>query len=233
MQKATAFDQLTTAIAGGAAAASGASPPWRCSPRRKGRCNAPSQVAAFPHRCLTASRPPVLADIATRRAVRGAPCPSPCPLTFSRARRTTTDRTGPRCCWPHEGRARQGIVAVREALARPDQVELLAQIGQAAMLAFDSLRLYTEEHNLALTLQRSFLPSRLPRRPGLEVAARYVPAADNAEIGGDFYELIELDDGRLLIAVGDVAGHSIHAATVMVELRHALRAYALKGTDRR
>jgi serine phosphatase RsbU (regulator of sigma subunit) len=97
------------------------------------------------------------------------------------------------------------------------------------MLAFDSLRLYTEEHNLALTLQRSFPRSMLPERRGLEVAARYVPAADNAEIGGDFYELIELNDGRLLIAVGDVAGHSIHAATVMVELRHALRAYALEG----
>ena len=60
-----------------------------------------------------------------------------------------------------------------------------------------------------------------------------MPAADNAEIGGDFYEVIELDADRLLVAIGDVAGHSIHAATVMVELRHALRAYAIEGTARR
>jgi serine phosphatase RsbU (regulator of sigma subunit) len=108
---------------------------------------------------------------------------------------------------------------------------LLTQLGQAATLAADSLRLYTEEHSLALTLQRSFLPERTPRIPGLEIAARYVPAAETAEIGGDFYDVIELDDGRLLIAIGDVAGHSIHAATVMVELRHALRAYAIEDRD--
>jgi serine phosphatase RsbU (regulator of sigma subunit) len=56
---------------------------------------------------------------------------------------------------------------------------------------------------------------------------RYVPAVQGNEIGGDFYEVVELDDGRLLVAIGDVAGHSIHAATIMVELRHALRAYAI------
>jgi serine phosphatase RsbU (regulator of sigma subunit) len=57
---------------------------------------------------------------------------------------------------------------------------------------------------------------------------RYVPASSNAEIGGDFYEVTELD-GRLLVAIGDVAGHSIEAATVMGEVRHALRAYAVEG----
>ena len=110
----------------------------------------------------------------------------------------------------------------------PEQTTLLTQLGQAAALAADALRVYTEEHSLALTLQRSFLPERTPRIPGLEIAARYVPAAETAEIGGDFYDVIELGDGRLLIAIGDVAGHSIHAATIMVELRHALRAYAVE-----
>lgn len=110
-----------------------------------------------------------------------------------------------------------------------DEGDLLAQLGHAAVLASDSLRLHTEEHTLALTLQRSFLPTLPVGRPGLEIAVRYVPAARNAEIGGDFYEIVELDDGLLLVAIGDVAGHSIHAATVMVELRHALRAYAVEG----
>jgi serine phosphatase RsbU (regulator of sigma subunit) len=122
-------------------------------------------------------------------------------------------------------------VAVRQSPLTPEQESLLIQLGHAAVLAADALRLYTEEHNLALTLQHSFLPNELPRAEGLETALRYVPAADNAEIGGDFYELIGFDDDRTLIAIGDVAGHSIHAATMMVELRHALRAYAAEDDD--
>jgi CheY-like chemotaxis protein len=107
--------------------------------------------------------------------------------------------------------------------------DLLAQLGNAAALAVDSLQLYVEEHTLALTLQRAFLPSGPIAPDGVEVAVRYVPAAQNTEIGGDFYEVVELGEGRLLLAIGDVSGHSIHAATVMVELRHALRAYAVEG----
>jgi serine phosphatase RsbU (regulator of sigma subunit)/DNA-binding response OmpR family regulator len=130
---------------------------------------------------------------------------------------------------------RPGQPALAVAIATPaldvEQTTLLVQLGQAAALAADALRLYTEEHSIALTLQRSFLPERTPRMPGLEIAARYVPAAETAEIGGDFYDVIELADGSLLVAIGDVAGHSIHAATVMVELRHALRAYAIEHRD--
>jgi serine phosphatase RsbU (regulator of sigma subunit) len=62
------------------------------------------------------------------------------------------------------------------------------------------------------------------------MAARYVPAADNAEIGGDFYEVTELN-GHVLVAIGDVCGHSINAAMIMGEVRHALRAYAVQGHD--
>jgi CheY-like chemotaxis protein len=120
-------------------------------------------------------------------------------------------------------------LAVRRPTLQPAHTELLAQLGQAAALSLDALRLHTQEHDLALTLQRSFMPPVPPDRPGVEIAARYEPAGDNTEIGGDFYEIVELRDGRLLAAIGDVAGHSVHAATVMVELRHALRAYALDG----
>jgi serine phosphatase RsbU (regulator of sigma subunit)/CheY-like chemotaxis protein len=122
-------------------------------------------------------------------------------------------------------------IAVRLERLHAEQHDLLVQLGHAAVLAVDSLRLHIEEHNLALTLQRSFLPDKAPELPGLQIAVRYVPAAGNAEIGGDFYELVELDGGKLLVAVGDVAGHSIHAATVMVELRHALRAFAVEGNS--
>lgn len=120
-------------------------------------------------------------------------------------------------------------IAVRLATLTAEETDLLTQLGRAAVLAVDSLRLHIDQYNLALTLQRSFLPDRPPALPGLQIAVRYVPATSNAEIGGDFYELVELDGGRLLVAIGDVAGHSIHAATVMVELRHALRAFAVEG----
>jgi serine phosphatase RsbU (regulator of sigma subunit) len=81
---------------------------------------------------------------------------------------------------------------------------------------------------VALTLQRSFLPAALPAIPDLTMAFRYLPASDQAEVGGDFYEALPWRDG-VLLAIGDVQGHSLHAATVMGELRHALRAFATEG----
>ncbi len=106
--------------------------------------------------------------------------------------------------------------------------DLLMQLGQISALAAQGLRAYNAEHSLALTLQRSLLPRGLPQRADLAIAARYLPASAEAEIGGDFYEVVELD-GKLLIAIGDVTGHSIEAATIMGEVRHALRAYAAEG----
>lgn len=108
--------------------------------------------------------------------------------------------------------------------------QLLLQLGQAAALACEGLRARSEEHVLAVTLQRSLLPGENPTVAGLSIATRYMPATHNVEIGGDFYEVAELDD-RVLVAVGDVVGHSLKAATVMGEIRHALRAYAIEGHD--
>jgi len=105
---------------------------------------------------------------------------------------------------------------------------VLRQLSQAVAAAVEAQRSYDEEHRIAVTLQRSLLQSRLPDVPGLELAMRYEPAGAQTEVGGDFYELTMLD-GRLLVAIGDVAGHSLHAATVMAEVRHAVRAYAVEG----
>lgn len=121
-----------------------------------------------------------------------------------------------------------GITVSPLAVTTDDDRNLLRQLAQAAALAAEGLHTFAEEHSLALTLQRSLLPRTLPRDPALPMTARYVPASSNAEIGGDFYDVIELD-GRLLIAIGDVCGHSIEAATVMAEVRHTLRAYAVEG----
>jgi serine phosphatase RsbU (regulator of sigma subunit) len=99
---------------------------------------------------------------------------------------------------------------------------------QGIALAVEALRTYAEEHLVALTLQRSFLPSSLPELPGIELSARYVPASNQAEVGGDFYEVL-VRDSFLLAAIGDVQGHSLRAAIIMGELRHALRAFAAEG----
>ncbi|MGZ6695474.1 MAG: SpoIIE family protein phosphatase [Solirubrobacteraceae bacterium] len=82
---------------------------------------------------------------------------------------------------------------------------------------------------IALTLQRSLLPHALPAVPGAALAARYVPAGRSLEVGGDFYDAVELADGRVAIAIGDVAGHGVLAAAVMGQVRQGLRAYALEG----
>ncbi|GGK97417.1 hypothetical protein GCM10012284_34540 [Mangrovihabitans endophyticus] len=134
-------------------------------------------------------------------------------------------------------------VAVAAARLRPDRpavfvgvpgssqtpgFPVLRQLAQAVAAAVEAQRSYDEEHRIAVTLQRSLLQSRLPDVPGMHLAMRYEPAGAQTEVGGDFYELTMLD-GRLLVAIGDVAGHSLHAATVMAELRHAVRAYAVEG----
>ncbi|MFJ6742195.1 SpoIIE family protein phosphatase [Streptomyces sp. NPDC091279] len=109
---------------------------------------------------------------------------------------------------------------------------LLARLAEATALAAEPLLMYQVERHVALTLQHSFLPQphHLPELPGLDVAVRYVPASRETEIGGDFYAALDTADG-MLTAVGDVVGHSLDAATVMVELRHALRAYCVDESD--
>src|SRR5215469_6648629 len=106
--------------------------------------------------------------------------------------------------------------------------QILRQLTQLVALGVEALRSSAEDHLVALTLQRSFLPASLPQVSDLLTAFRYLPASDQAEVGGDFYEALPWRDG-ILIAIGDVQGHSLHAATVMGELRHALRAFATEA----
>ncbi|MEV5841623.1 fused response regulator/phosphatase [Streptomyces sp. NPDC051985] len=114
----------------------------------------------------------------------------------------------------------------------PENEALLAQLAQATALTAEPLLMYQVERHVALTLQHSFLPRphQLPELPGVDIAVRYEPASQETEIGGDFYAALRVGD-EVLTAVGDVVGHSLEAATVMVELRHALRAYCLAESD--
>ncbi|MFF3455086.1 SpoIIE family protein phosphatase [Streptomyces sp. NPDC002730] len=86
-------------------------------------------------------------------------------------------------------------------------------------------------HRLVLQLQQAIVPEMpaLQRLPGLQATARYRPAAQEYRVGGDWYDVIPLPSGKVLVAVGDIAGHGIDAATGMVALRNALRGLAFTG----
>jgi serine phosphatase RsbU (regulator of sigma subunit)/anti-sigma regulatory factor (Ser/Thr protein kinase) len=83
------------------------------------------------------------------------------------------------------------------------------------------------EHRSAVALQRTLLPETLPAIAEVDVAARYLPARD--EVGGDWYDVLDLPDDRVGVAIGDVAGHGVRAAALMGQMRTGLRAYALEG----
>jgi serine phosphatase RsbU (regulator of sigma subunit)/anti-sigma regulatory factor (Ser/Thr protein kinase) len=84
------------------------------------------------------------------------------------------------------------------------------------------------DHEIAETLQRSLLPDRIPQIPAVALAARYVPATAHLEVGGDWYDAMQLGDGLIGLTIGDVAGHGLQAAATMGQLRMAVRAYAVQ-----
>jgi integral membrane sensor domain MASE1/anti-sigma regulatory factor (Ser/Thr protein kinase) len=90
-------------------------------------------------------------------------------------------------------------------------------------------REYEREHRIADTLQRALLPQGLPGIDGFECAARYVPAEDGIAAGGDWYDVIPLRNGSVAVVIGDVSGHGLEAASLMGQLRLAVRAYAVEG----
>jgi serine phosphatase RsbU (regulator of sigma subunit) len=107
-----------------------------------------------------------------------------------------------------------------------DETFLGALAGQCA-IAVERARLFERERATASALQQSLLPDRLPEADGIELAARFVPGAPEADVGGDWYDAFGLPDGRLVLVVGDVMGKGVTAAAGMGRLRSALRALAL------
>jgi PAS domain S-box-containing protein len=85
------------------------------------------------------------------------------------------------------------------------------------------------ERKRADVLERSFVPERLPEIPDVRMAARFVPGGAGVEVGGDWYDVLETDGGRIGLAIGDVAGRGVQAAAIMAQLRNALRAYAFES----
>ncbi|MFC0028503.1 SpoIIE family protein phosphatase [Micromonospora chaiyaphumensis] len=103
-------------------------------------------------------------------------------------------------------------------------------VGRRAEQAVGNSRLYGEQRHVAEVLQHSMLPT-LPVVPGVELAARYLPAADRVEVGGDWYDAFVQPDGDLVAAIGDVAGHDIEAAATMGQLRNLVRGDAYGRDD--
>jgi len=108
-------------------------------------------------------------------------------------------------------------------------VRLVSDLAARAAVHIDNARLYTREHTTAVTLQRSLLPRDIPQVAGLDIAYRYQPASRAAQVGGDWFDVIPLDDGQVGLVVGDVTGHGIHAAAIMGQLRTTTAALARLG----
>ncbi|MEU2655695.1 SpoIIE family protein phosphatase [Streptomyces sp. NPDC007325] len=112
----------------------------------------------------------------------------------------------------------------REPFDDQDAV-LIDEVVARAALNIDNARLYTTQRAAALALQRSLTNSALPAVTGLELTGRYLPASAH-DVGGDWFDVIELPAGRTGLVIGDVMGHGIHAAAVMGQLRTAVRTLA-------
>ncbi|WP_030929459.1 SpoIIE family protein phosphatase [Streptomyces sp. NRRL S-646] len=109
--------------------------------------------------------------------------------------------------------------------------DLAVELAARAAVCIDNARLYRREHERALMLQRSLLPPGDPVASGLDIACRYLPGNSSAdrpsEVGGDWFDVIELPGHRTALVVGDVMGRGLRAAVAMGELRSAVRTLAL------
>jgi serine phosphatase RsbU (regulator of sigma subunit) len=112
-----------------------------------------------------------------------------------------------------------------------DDVRVVRELARRAAFAVDNARLYGETNYIADRLQRSLLPPHLPEIRGVEIAARFRPAGDRNEVGGDFYDIFQSAPSQWSIVIGDVCGKGPDAAAVTALARHTLRASAIRSGD--
>ncbi|MFG2328741.1 SpoIIE family protein phosphatase [Streptomyces sp. NPDC048604] len=111
----------------------------------------------------------------------------------------------------------------------PNDLLVAAQLATHTALGIDKAVLYGREAYIADELQRTMLPDSLPQPTGVRLASRYLPAAETARVGGDWYDAIPLPGSRVALVVGDVMGHSMTSAAIMGQLRTT--AQTLAGLD--
>ncbi len=114
-------------------------------------------------------------------------------------------------------------VLIERLVQRRRRAEELARMLDRA--AAENRSLYVEQRGISHTLQHALLPEALPPVDGLKLGARYIPAASEGEVGGDWYDVVVVDERRVVLIVGDVSGHGLQAATTMALVRHAALAY--------
>ncbi len=108
----------------------------------------------------------------------------------------------------------------------PVDLAACQEMAEQAALSLDNARLYGHEARTSAVLQRSLLPTRPPRLPSVEIAYRYHPCSRTTQVGGDWLDVIPLPRHRVGLVIGDVAGHGLHAAVAMGQLRTAVRTLA-------
>jgi len=119
-----------------------------------------------------------------------------------------------------------GVLTLRLAQRRR-AAELMA--GRLERAVDENQQMFAEQRSIAQTLQHALLPEQLPRISGAEAAGLFEPGQRGVEIGGDWYDVIPRDTGRLLLVVGDVSGRGLRAAATMASLRYAIHAYAAQN----
>lgn len=117
------------------------------------------------------------------------------------------------------------VAAESERHFTADDLALAEELAQRAAVSLDNAELHSQTLAAAVQLQRAVLPEFLPESPGWELGHHYSPAG-RTEVGGDFYDVIVLDDERLVMFIGDVMGRGVGAAAAMAQVRAAVRAYA-------
>ncbi|HSU02691.1 MAG TPA: SpoIIE family protein phosphatase [Nocardioides sp.] len=117
------------------------------------------------------------------------------------------------------------VTAESERHYTADDLALAEELAARAAVSLDNSELHSQTLAAAVQLQRAVLPAALPPVAGWELGHHYSPAG-RTEVGGDFYDVIELEDGRLLMFIGDVMGRGVGAAAAMAQVRAAVRAYA-------
>jgi PAS domain S-box-containing protein len=103
---------------------------------------------------------------------------------------------------------------------------LFEELTKRAAVSIENARLYEREREIAAQFQSAALPISLPRVPGIRFEAMYVPASDRELLGGDWYDALRLNDGRVVVSIGDVAGSGLAAAVIMASMRQVLRGVA-------
>ena len=119
---------------------------------------------------------------------------------------------------PHPDRCEQQLT---------QDVTFLTEVARRVGQSIENTRMYDQEHALAETLQRAMLPE-LVDVPGLDIWTYYAPSARHAQVGGDWFDVLQPEDDSVGLVIGDVAGHDVEAAATMGQLRSIVRSYAFE-----